>query len=166
MFTLKRLQREGIEGALAKAERYRLLNEPWQAESICRDVLEVEPENQRAVIGLLLALTDQFARQRAPTVEEVRALLPRLEGEYKRAYYEGIICERRGNALWQRHTPGSGPIAYDWFRQAMEHYERADGLKTPGNEEAALRWNTCARMLMKYPELEPAATDDFQPMLE
>jgi len=166
MFTLKRLSKDGIEGALAKAERYRLLNEPWQAESICRDVLEVEPGNQRAVIGLLLALTDQFARQRAPTVDEVRSLLPRLEDEYKRAYYEGIICERRGKALWQRHTPGSGPIAYDWFRQAMEHYDRADSLKSPGNEEAALRWNTCARVLMKYSELQPAVADDFQPMLE
>ena len=31
--------------AVAKAKQYRVLNQPAEAESICRDILEVEPEN-------------------------------------------------------------------------------------------------------------------------
>ena len=30
--------------------RYRLLNDPEQAESICLDILEVEPGNQEALV--------------------------------------------------------------------------------------------------------------------
>ena len=46
MFQLKSLSMEGITAALDKAERYRLLNEPREAESICLDVLEIDPENR------------------------------------------------------------------------------------------------------------------------
>jgi len=60
VFTLKLLHKEGIPAALDKAERYRLLNEPAEAESICLDVLAIEPDHQQALITLLLALTDQF----------------------------------------------------------------------------------------------------------
>jgi len=42
MFDLKPLSKNAIPAALAKAERYRLLNEPMQAASICEDVLRVE----------------------------------------------------------------------------------------------------------------------------
>ena len=59
-FTLKKIETSGIAHALEKAERYRLLNDPAQAESICRDVLEVEPAHQDALRHLILALTDQF----------------------------------------------------------------------------------------------------------
>ena len=45
-FTLKPISPEAIPEALQKAERYRLLNEPAQAESLCQDVLAVEPNNQ------------------------------------------------------------------------------------------------------------------------
>ena len=37
--TLKPLHKDAIKGALAKAERYRLLNEPAEAESICLDAV-------------------------------------------------------------------------------------------------------------------------------
>ena len=47
MFALKPISRDSLDGALAKAERYRLLNEPNEAESICRDILEVAPANRR-----------------------------------------------------------------------------------------------------------------------
>ena len=40
-FTLKTISPEGIEAALSKAEVYRFLNEPEEAESICQDVLAV-----------------------------------------------------------------------------------------------------------------------------
>src|SRR5919197_2893888 len=87
MYQLKPLSRDGIPAALRKAERYRLLNDPWEAESICRDVLAIDGENQEALIILILALTDQFAAEGCE-METARALLPRLQGEYRRAYYE------------------------------------------------------------------------------
>lgn len=159
MFELKPLSHEGIEAALRKAERYRLLNEPWQAESICLDILAVEPDNQQALIVLLLALTDMFASERNADVGEARALLPRLRGEYERAYYAGIICERRASALLERGTSGAGPIIYDWFRQAMEWYEKAEDLRPAGNDDALLRWNTCARTIMKHDRVRPATEE-------
>src|SRR5262245_21547511 len=93
VFELKLLSREGIPGALAKAERYRLLNQPWEAECIYRDVLAVDPGNQEAVIGLVLALTDQFEGGSATIVPRAREALQGLGDEYTRAYYAGIICE-------------------------------------------------------------------------
>ena len=59
-FELKRIAPDSIPEALSKVERYRLLNEPSLAESICLDILAVAPENQDALISLLLARTDQF----------------------------------------------------------------------------------------------------------
>ena len=46
MFQPKPISKDVIPSALAKAERYRLLNEPGEAESICLDVLQIEPDNQ------------------------------------------------------------------------------------------------------------------------
>lgn len=162
VFQLKSLSKEGLEAAFEKAERYRLLNEPWEAESICRDVLEADPENQRALITLLLALTDQFGQELGAGVNEARALLPRLQGEYERAYYAGIICERRAKAQLTQATPGSGSIAYDWFRQAMSWYEKAEAIRPPGNDAAVLRWNTCARIIMRHDQLRPGPEDTSQ----
>jgi hypothetical protein len=155
MFELKRLTREGIEGALEKVERYRLLNEPWEAESICRDVLAAEPDNQEALISLLLSMTDRFHHENAPGLDSVRAILPRIRGGYERAYYAGIVCERKASAIWDRGAAGAGPRVYDLLRDAMEHYEEAESLRPPGNEDALLRWNTCARMINEHPQVRP-----------
>ena len=57
--------RDCLPAALQKAERYRLINDPTSAESICLDVLTVDPENRQALMTLLLAITDQFGE--APT---------------------------------------------------------------------------------------------------
>jgi hypothetical protein len=97
---------------------------------------------------------------------EARELIKTLGGDYERAYYSGLLCERRAKAHFERRAPGSGSVAYNGYREAMKWFEKADALKTKGNEEAALRWNTCARMLNKYPELRPAPEDDTHPMLE
>lgn len=166
MFELKRLSREGIASALRKVERYRLLNEPWEAESICRDVLEVEPAHQEALISLLLSMTDRFSHEGAPGMEEVRAILPRIESEYDRAYYAGIICERKASALWDRRVSGAGPRVYDQLRQAMEHYERAEQLRPAGNDDAVLRWNTCARMINDHPAIRPLVEERSVMLLE
>jgi tetratricopeptide (TPR) repeat protein len=155
MFQLKKLSAEGIDAALAKADRYRLLNEPWQAESLCRDILEADPENENAVITLILALTDQFGEEGGARVEETKALLGRLGDEYSRHYYAGLIAERRGMAHLKRHASGSGYMAHGALVEAMAHYERAEPLRPAGNDSAILRWNTCARAIMQHAEVRP-----------
>ncbi|MBX6365391.1 MAG: hypothetical protein IRZ00_16095 [Gemmatimonadetes bacterium] len=165
MFQLKRLSREGIGPALRKAERYRLLNEPWEAESICLDVLEVEPADQEALVTLILARTDQFALDYGAGVEDARSLLPRLAREYDRLYYAGLICERRGRALLARGGAGVGPVAYDWLCQAMEWYERAEAIRPAGNDDAILCWNSCARTIERHPQLRPEPAETGAPAL-
>ena len=94
--------------ALEKAERYRLLNEPGEAESICLDILHVDPENQQALITLLLARTDEFDQ---PTGDVARAqeVVPRLKGAYEQAYYAGIVLERKARAQLRGGQPRHGP---------------------------------------------------------
>jgi hypothetical protein len=166
MYQLKPLRREAVREALAKAERYRLLNEPWHAESICLDILEVEPQNQSAVIILLLALTDSFDKGSGNDVARARDLVPRLQGEYERAYYSGIICERRASALLSRNVPGGGGGAFDLYQEAMQCYEQAEALRPPGNDDAILRWNACARILMSHPEVRPRVEEAVEQPLE
>lgn len=165
MFELKSLSQEAIPGALAKAERYRLLNEPEQAESVCLDILAIDPDNQQALIALLLAVTDQFAGGVSERVADAQALLPRLHREFDRAYFGGIICERRARALLALGTPGAGFVAYDWFCEAMRRYERAQTMSRPGNDDAVLRWNTCARFLNSNPQLLRAPEERAEPMM-
>ena len=165
-FQLKPISKQGVPAAVQKAERYRFLNQPWAAESICLDVLAADPENQQALVILLLALTDQFGESMAEGVERARELLPRLRDEYKRAYYAGIICERRGKAQLDRGAPGAGEIAYEWFRKAMSCYEDAERLRPAGNDESLLRWNTCARMLSGSRDIHPRHESGFEPALE
>src|SRR5262245_48237831 len=158
----KLISRDAVPLALDKAERYRLLNEPAQAESICRDVLAVDPENQRAVVMLILALTDQFHTGPDDCVHQAEGLVPKLAGEYERLYYRGIICERRGSASAARSGPGSARVAYQWVRQAMDFYERAERIRPSGNDDAILRWNSCLRLCERY-HLEPEPEAIFPP---
>lgn len=155
MFELKSLTPEGIPAALEKAHRYRLLNEPEQAESICEDVLRIDGQNQDALIGLVLALTDRLHGPRPVSPERARALLPCLHGEYEREYYAGIIDEREGIAWLRSALPQSGPAAYVCFREAMDHFEKAELRRPPANDDALLRWNTCARMINSHPDVAP-----------
>jgi hypothetical protein len=168
MFELKPITRDGVAAALQKAERYRLLNEPASAESICRDVLEIEPDNQQALIMLVLSLSDQFATGEEMTahVREAREILARVTDEYKRAYYNGIVCERRARAQMRLGAPGSESIAYDWFREAMEWFEKAERIRPPGNDEAILRWNTCARVLNTSEHIRPEPAEEYEPSFE
>ena len=162
---LKPITPEGIPSALQKAERYRLLNESSAAESICLDVLEIDPKNQEALVSLLLSITDQFVDELADGVHRAREVIPRLTDEYDRAYYAGIICERRANAQLHRGALGSAEVASEWFHDAMRWYEKAEKMRPHGNDESILRWNTCARMLAKHEradsrrEYEPALDD-------
>jgi hypothetical protein len=148
MFDLKPLSREAIPAALEKAMRYRLLNEPGAAESICHDVLCADPDNQQALVTLLLAMTDRFGKGYAVGVMQAREVLPRLRDTYERVYYAGIISERRAKAQLTHGGPGSGFEAYEYLRDAMVCYEKAEAIRPPGNDDALLRWNACARMIM------------------
>ena len=164
-FELKRLSPEAIPPALERAERYRLLNEPVQAESICLDILAVEPENQQALVILLLSLSEQFGENITEKLDRAWSILPKLSDEYQRAYYQGILLERQARLYMRSDAPGSNYSAYDLFREAMRLYERAERLRPPGNDEAVLRWNTCARTITSE-KLEPRPLADFRPMLE
>jgi tetratricopeptide (TPR) repeat protein len=165
MLEPKAVTREGIPRALEKAERYRLLNEPVDAESICLDVLSLDPENPRALIMLLLALTDQFGEGSADAVHRARQVLPRLRDDYERAYYAGIICERRAKAHLRQGGHGSGSAAYEQFQEAMSWFEKAEAIRPAGNDDAVLRWNTCARILSRH-DLHPLPADVSEAPLE
>lgn len=154
MFPLKPLSHEGIEAALAKAERYRLLNEPDEAESICLDILQIDPDNQRARISLILALTDEFPQEEDSFHRAVEAI-PGLESPYHRAYYSGIAWERRAKAFCGSHERVSGRYVHDWIEKAKQFYEEAERLRPAGDDSAILRWNACVRFLDRHKEVAP-----------
>ncbi len=166
MFELKTLHPDAIPAALAKAERYRLLNEPEQAASICQDILRAEPRHQQAVSLYLLAVTDGFRLRRSPDVWRARALLDLLDSEYERSYYAGIIDERQARAVLEHGGPLAAHEAYLGFRRAMDLYAQAEAIRPPGNDDAILRWNTCARVLMENTQLQPATDDGSEQRLE
>jgi hypothetical protein len=161
-FELKPIRPEGIPEALAKAERYRLLNEPSLAESICLDVLTIEPTHQQALIALLLARTDQFGS--GVSAAKAREALAGIEGDYERAYYAGIIQERLGHAHLRHQRPGGPSSAYYALTEAMKCYEQAEAIRPPTNDDAILRWNTCARVIMRNGEIRPLPEEEFHPI--
>ena len=161
-FDLKSISKDAVPKALEKAERYRLLNEPNLAESICLDILAILPSHQQALVSLLLARTDQFGH--GVPVRSAEELLPRIEGEYERAYYAGLIWERQAHAHLLEHGLTSNANAYNAFREAMAHYERAEAVRPHGNDDAILRWNACARVLAGNPEIRPLPDAEFQPI--
>jgi tetratricopeptide (TPR) repeat protein len=163
-FELKSLSPMAISVALEKAERYRLLNEPWQAESICQDVLRVDPSNQMALVTLVLAITDQFGTDVSPV--RAREVLPLMHGDYERAYYAGIISERSARARIKEGLPGANFRAYEEFVEAMRWYEKAEALRPAGNDDSLLRWNTCARTLMHHHDLRPQPEESLEPVLD
>ena len=147
---LKRISKASVPRALALCERYRLLNEPDQAESICLDILDVDPENQDAIRMLLLSLTDQFGAKRADIFQEAQRVAKDLTNPYERAYFSGIVCERWGRSKLEEGAPPY--IAGDWLKKAMALFEEAEQLKPAGDDSALLRWNTCARLLIRVPQ--------------
>ena len=165
-FEPKPISRAGVPAAIEKAERYRLLNEPMEAESICLDVLAVDPENQDALVTLILAITDDLETTLSAGVARARDVLPRLRDEYRRVYYGGIICERHGMAILANGAPRAGESAYQWIRDAMELYERAEKLRPAGEDESILRWNTCARLIARFPHLAPVVREEAEASLE
>lgn len=150
MFELRPLHVEAIPAALEKANRYRLLNEPGAAESIYLDVLAIDPDNQEALINIVLAMSDRFGKDYAVGDARVTEYLMRIHGDYERTYYSGIMYERRAKATLAK----SGVGAYELFRQAMECFDTASAMRPVGNDDAILRWNGCVRVITAN-NLEP-----------
>jgi hypothetical protein len=165
MLQLKVLSSDSIQNAISRAEHYRLLNEPWQAESICRDILIQDPSHKKALLNLLLSLTDQFGEPNS-SESEARELCAKMETEYDRKYYSGLIEERIGKAAITRATPRAKYIAYEFYNKAMQFYEEAEKIHPEGNEDSVLRWNACLRIIQEM-KLEPSQQEQVpQPFLE
>ncbi len=159
---LKAISPAAIPRALQKAERYRLLNQSWATESICLDVLEAEPTHQQALVMLLLALTDQFGSEPQVLARRARTVLDRLTDPYQRLYYDGIISERLGHAQLATGAIHAEKMAQESLRIAMRKFEQAESLRSPGNDDAILRWNTCARSLERI-RAEEDGDDQYAP---
>jgi hypothetical protein len=161
-FDLRPISFVSVPKALERAERYRLLNDPEQAESICLDVLEVDPANQDALVMLILALTDQFTTGgHPPSQQRIDQHLAQLTDEYKRNYYGGIIRERQARAYLRRGMARAS--AFDAFREAMEWFERAAAIRPDGDDESLLRWNSCVRTIRRA-NLEPRPAEVELPL--
>ena len=143
-YELKRILPSGIDAALQKADKYRELNQPAETESICRDVLAVEPDHQLALRILGLALTDQFDPS-GTRVLEAKQLFARLRDPYEHAFYRGLVCERQAKAQLDARLPfySIRPL----FEEALSLYAEAEALRPAGNDDAILRWNSCVRTL-------------------
>ena len=166
MIKLKTITPGAVPSALEMAQKYRLLNEPQEAESICLDILEVEPDNQDALITLLLAMTDNFDNHLSPYFDRAREVVQQLDTQYCKAYYSGIIYERRAKAHLKKGGPGSGQVAYDWFTKALDAYGEALGGCDPDNQDAVLRWNSCVRILNNHPDVKRGSDDRSEMLLD
>jgi hypothetical protein len=142
---LKSISRAGIPEALSKAELYRFLNEPGETESICRDILAVEPEHQKALRLEALAITDQFTGGPADRHVEAERVFASLKDPYERLYYTGIVHERRAKALLRAGAPPHTVIVL--VEEAMACFEQSEKIRPAGNDDAILRWNRCVRLL-------------------
>ena len=142
---LKPISQAGIAEAISKAEIYRYLNEPGEAESICRDILAVEPNNQTALRLLGLAITDQFTGAVSDRYPEAEAVFRGLTSEYERVYHLGILQERKAKSQLRAGRPPHTVLPI--FEEAMRFFEAAEKIRPPNSDDAILRWNRCVRLL-------------------
>jgi hypothetical protein len=142
---LKPISKSGVAAAIAKAELYRNLNEPGEAESICRDILAVEPDNQTTLCLLGLAITDQFTGGTMDRCAEAASVFGQLTDHYQRVYYRGILDEREAKA--QLAAGRSPHTVFPIFERAMRCFEAAEKIRPPENDDAILRLNRCVRLL-------------------
>jgi hypothetical protein len=151
---LKTISKESIPEALSKAELYRFLNEPEESESICHDILAVDPENQTATRLLGLAITDEFTGDPSDRYMEAEQIFLRLTGTYEREYCLGLMLERRAKAQMRAGRPPHSTTVL--LQEAMYRFELAEKISPPNNDDAMLRWNRCARLLEALPAEIPA----------
>lgn len=154
-YELKRLSERGLDGALQKAVHYRDLNQPEEAESICRDILDVVPDHQEALKTLGLALTDRFMSHWQQLFDPAVAVFGKLRSEYDRVYYVGVAWERLAKAQLEGNQAHNAAHA---FERALEHYDRAQRM-APESADPVLRWNRCVRAMKTHPDLLAALED-------
>lgn len=142
---LKPISIAGIAEAISKTEVYRYLNEPGEAESICKDILAIEPANQAALRLLGLAITDQFTGEMSDRYAEAELVFRGLTSEYERVYHLGILQERKGKA--QLHAGRPPHTVLPIFEEAMRLFAEAEKNRPADNDDAILRWNRCVRLL-------------------
>jgi len=143
-YKLKAISKSGIAEALAKVELYRYLNEPEESESICRDILAVDPNQQLALRQLGLSLTDQFTGAVNDRYREVEEIFGRLSDHYEQLYYTGLYYERRAKAQLGKQSPHA---VYPLFERALQCFDDAEKVRPAGNDDSILRWNRCVRLL-------------------
>jgi tetratricopeptide (TPR) repeat protein len=149
---LKTISKSGIGEAIAKAELYRYLNEPEEAESICRDILEADPNHALGLRTLGLTITDQFTGAPTDRYAEVEKIFQSLKDPYEKSYYTGLLCERRVKAQLRA---GQAPhTLLPLLERALQCFAEAEQIHPPGNDDAILRWNRCVRLLRSQPEFE------------
>lgn len=156
---LKSLSNDAVPAALKKAEVYRSLNDPEQAQSICEDILKAVPGNQEALVLLILAHTDNYGKESAKGMQITRETIEQLTDEYQRAYYTGLMYERKARAVMRN----SHAMVYEGFRQAMDWYETAAKIRPKHIDDPILRWNSCLRTIQRE-RLEPAPPDRELPL--
>lgn len=166
---LKTISLSGISEAISKAQLYRNLNEPEEAESICQDVLAADPENQLALRFLGLAITDQFVGGMADRYAEAESYLQQLRDPYEHHYYLGLLMERRAKAQMRACIPPQAWLSL--LQDAMRSFEEAERVRPAGNDDAMLRWNRCVRILeglphivSEQPQIELAESEDTAPV--
>ncbi|EMR12063.1 hypothetical protein MPL1_12381 [Methylophaga lonarensis MPL] len=153
--SLHDIHADSIELALDKARQYRSLLEPEIAESICLDVLHIEPENQSALRIYILALTDQISISGSQSpFQELELAIARLKSDYDQIYFTGLFHERR--ARFMMTQPMSRAFAYDFFIKALQCYQQAEAIRPEHNDEATLRWNSCIRTIQRE-KLKPVS---------
>jgi tetratricopeptide (TPR) repeat protein len=152
---LKRLGTRNLEAALGKAEQYRALNEPEEAESICRDVLAEAPEDQHALRTLGLALTDRFAVEWRGVFDEAVGVFRKLKSAYEQVYYTGVAWERCARAQIAQHQAHNAAHSIE---KALDCFAEAERIGPKDTPDPVIRWNRCVRMLDQHPELLDAST--------
>lgn len=161
---LKSLNGHDLDQAQRKAEKYRDLNQPDETDSICRDILAVNPQHQAALRSLGLSLTDRYDGDGMQLHREALAVFGKLESAYERTYYAGIAWERYGKS---QLAQGIGPGAHHAFHRALHLFEEAEDLTEKENPDPILRWNRVVRELTTHPllrfeeERSPESEMDF-----
>ncbi|MCX4187670.1 hypothetical protein [Methylophaga sp. OBS4] len=146
--TLHDIHADSIDLALDKARQYRSLLEPEIAESICLDILHIDPDNQQALVLYILALSDQLHHAGKKTqVKSIEDAVEKLHSEYQRYYYTGLLHERRARFMLTQSM--ARVFAYDYFIEALQFYQMAEQIRPEHNDESILRWNSCIRTIEK-----------------
>ena len=155
---LKTIEKADLDAALAAAQNSWSELRADNAESICLDILEADPGNQSALELLLRSRIELLKKGLPRGVAQAEELIPRLESDFDKAFFSGMLREGQARYLLEKRGRQSSNVAYSWFRQAMEDYEEALS-KNPGRIEPKLHWNACVRTIQSNPHCIPPPED-------